>query len=266
MVRGILNSVPDWALLVIVCVGLPAVSVAAFFVVVRRLGSWRTDESSAIVVAVGAMVMTLFALVLAFAAVNLYDGYRSAQGNVDEEANALGQIMRDARVFPVADRDRVDRALISYIHVVTRTEFPAMRVGDEVKAHAGIPAFDHLFTVIQSYNPTTESQKTFYDSAVGKLNDLVGLRRDRIAANNSSLPRAFTVLLLLTAIISIMTTFLLRTHTIGLDVTLVSGVSLVVGAGLLTVALLEYPFSGSVSVASDPFTSGTLAHLLAGQH
>ena len=45
MVRGVLNGVPDWALLVVVCVGLPAVSVAAFSVVVRRLGSWRTDRS-----------------------------------------------------------------------------------------------------------------------------------------------------------------------------------------------------------------------------
>jgi len=30
--------------------------------------------------------------------------------------------------------------------------------------------------------------------------------------------------------------------------------------------LLEYPFSGSVSVSSDPFTHGTLANLLAGKH
>ena len=47
---------------------------------------------------------------------------------------------------------------------------------------------------------------------------------------------------------------------------MVSCVALVVGAGLLTVALLEYPFSGSVSVTSYPLTHGSLAGLLAGGH
>jgi hypothetical protein len=266
MIRDSLNSVPDWALLIIVCIGLPTVMVGAFFLVVHWLDSWRTDASSAIVVAVGAMVMTLFALVLAFAAVNLYDGYRNASSTVDEEANALTQIMRDVRVFPVAERDRVDRALISYIHTVTTVEFPGMRTGDAVKAHAALPDADALFTAVERYDPHTASQQAFYASVVDKLNTIASLRRDRVAASNSSLPRAFTALLLLTAAVSILMTFFLRTHTIGLDIVMVSGVSLVVGAGLLTVALLEYPFSGSVSVVSDPFTHGTLANLLAGKH
>jgi hypothetical protein len=56
VIRSILNTVPEWALLVIVVVGLPALAVSVFFVVRGRLDSWRTDSSSAIVVAVAAMV------------------------------------------------------------------------------------------------------------------------------------------------------------------------------------------------------------------
>jgi len=266
VIRSILNTVPEWALLVIVVVGLPALAVGVFFVVRGRLDSWRTDSSSAIVVAVAAMVMTLFALVLAFAAVNLYQGYNDASANVTDEANALGQIQRDVRVFPIPARDRVDTQLIAYIDVVRNVEFPAMRDGNATKVQAGVVATDKLFAAMQSYDPVTETQKTFYVSAVDRMNDLIALRRNRIAASNSALPDSFTVLLLLTAGISILTTYFLRTHKPGLDVTLVVMVSVVVGAGLLTVVLLEYPFSGSVSVSSDPFVHGTLARLLAGKH
>jgi hypothetical protein len=268
VIRSILNTVPEWALLVVVVVGLPALAVSVFFVVRGRLDSWRTDSSSAIVVAVAAMVMTLFALVLAFAAVNLYQGYNDASANVTDEANALGQIQRDVRVFPVPARDRVDTQLIAYIDVVRNVEFPAMRDGNATKVQAGVVATDKLFAAMQSYDPVTETQKTFYVSAVDRMNDLIALRRNRIAASNSALPDSFTVLLLLTAGISILTTYFLRTHKPGLDVTLVVMVSVVVGAGLLTVVLLEYPFSGSVSVSvsSDPFVHGTLARLLAGKH
>lgn len=266
MIRAILNSVPEWALIIVVVVGLPAVVVGVFLVLRRWLDSWRTDSSSAIVVAVAAMVMTLFALVLAFAAVNLFQGYDDASANVTEEANALGQIQRDVRVFPVAARDRVDRRLISYIDVVRNVEFPAMRDGNATKVQAGVAATDTLFAAMQSYDPVSETQKTFYASAVDRMNDLIALRRNRISASNSALPTAFMVLLLLTAAVSIVTTFFLRTHKPGLDITLVVMVSMVVGAGLLTVVLLEYPFSGSVSVSSDPFVHGTLARLLAGKH
>ncbi len=152
------------------------------------LDSWRTDSSSAIVVAVAAMVMTLFALVLAFAAVNLFQGYDDATANVTEEANALGQIQRDVRVFPVAARDGVDRQLIAYIDVVRNVEFPAMRDGNATKVQAGVVATDHLFAAMQSYDPVTETQKTFYASAVDRMNDLIALRRNRIAASNSALP------------------------------------------------------------------------------
>lgn len=266
MVRDTLNSVPDWALLIIACVGLPAVASGIFLLVARRIDPWRTDSSSAIVVAVAAMVMTLFALVLAFAAVNLYDGYRSASNTVDQEANALAQIMRDVRVFPAASRDRVDHALVAYIHTVTEKEFPGMRTGEYAAEHAALPYTDTLFSAVQSFDPKTAEQQAFYGSVVENLNSISALRRDRIAAADSSLPRSFTALLLLTAFVSILMTFFLRTHKLALDVLMVCGVSLVVAAGLLTVALLEYPFSGSVSVSSDPFTHGTLALLLAGGH
>ncbi len=264
--RTILNTIPEWGLILVAVVGFPAAVVAVFFGLRRWIEHWRHDVSSAIVVAVGAMVMTVFALVLAFAVVNLYSGYTDASGNVTDEANALGQIQRDVRVLPTAERDRVDGQLIAYIHVVTDVEFPAMRTGDKAKVQAGVTAQDHLFAALQAYSPRTDAQRAFYDSAVDRLNDLVGLRRDRISASNSSLPAAFLVLLLLTAAVSIVTSFFLRTHAFGLDVALVAFVSMVVGAGLLTVVLLEYPFSGSVSVSSDPFMHGTLARLLAGQH
>jgi Protein of unknown function (DUF4239) len=245
-------------------VGLPALSVGALLLVRRRLPHWR--RSPELVVAVAAMVMTLFALVLAFAAVNLYQGYSDAQTNVTEEANTLGQITRDVRAFPVATRNRIDDALISYIHVVHDTEFPAMRSGDATLEHAGIAATDRLFAAMQSYSPASEAQKAFYASAVDRLNDLSRLRRDRISAADSSLPRSFMALLLITAFLSIAMTFFVGTDNRSLDIALVSGVSIVVGAGLLTILLLEYPFSGSVSVPSSPFVSGTLANLLAGRH
>lgn len=234
------------------------IALAGLFLVRRFLSHWRVNPE--VTVAVGAMVMTLFALVLAFAAVNLYDSYRLAFGNVDDEANSLAQIARDVQVFPHADEVKVDRAIVAYIHEVKQKEFPDMRNGG---SDPGVNSrIDGVFAAVQSLNPQTNVQKAFYGSAVDKLNAMVAQRRTRISAADATLPKALVSLLLLTAALSIAITWFLKVDALGLEITLVSAVAVVVGAGILTILLLEYPFAGSVAVSSEPFTKGALHALL----
>lgn len=204
--------------------------------------------------------MTLFALVLAFAAVNLYDSYRIAFGNVEDEANSLAQIARDVQVFPQPGRAKVDRAIVRYIHEVEAKEFPDMRTGG---SDPGVNTrIDGVFTAVQGLNPQANVQKAFYSSAVEKLNDMVAQRRTRISAADATLPKALVGLLLLTAALSVAITWFLKVEARGTEIVLVGAVAMVVGAGLLTILLLEYPFSGSVAVSSEPFTKGVLHTLL----
>jgi multisubunit Na+/H+ antiporter MnhB subunit len=236
-----------------------AIALVALYLVRRYLPSWRVN--SEVSAAVAAMVMTLFALVLAFASINLYDSYRNAKVNVAAEANSLAQIARDMRVFPKAEQEKVDKEIVAYIREVADKEFPMLRSGT-FDPHAQTDA-EKLFTGVQSVNPKTDAQRIFLNSAVGKLNDMLANRRIRIDEANSSLPNALTALILLTAGVSILITLFLRMDARQMEVLIVGSVAVVVGAGLLTVLLLEYPFSGSVAVSPEVFEQGVLGHLLA---
>jgi hypothetical protein len=262
--RSVLNSLTDWEIFIIGVGSITVLALAGFMLVRRTLPHWRTEASSAVSAAVAAMVMTLFALVLAFAAVNLYQGYTDANGNVADEANSLAEIARDVRVFPNPQEFRVQAAIVNYINVVRNVEFPAMRDGSSDPGE-GL-AVDRLFASMQTFVPRNEAQKSFYDSAVANLNSIVSQRRSRFSAAESSLPGAFVALLLLTAFLTIVVTYFLKSDNLAVELVLVGAVSVVVAAGLLTILLLEYPFSGSVSVSSDPFTQGVLGHLLTGGH
>jgi hypothetical protein len=72
-----------------------------------------------------------------------------------------------------------------------------------------------------------------------------------------------TALLLLTAGVSILITLFLRMDAHPMEILIVGSVAIVVGAGLLTILLLEYPFSGSVAVSPEAFENGILGQLLA---
>jgi hypothetical protein len=62
---------------------------------------------------------------------------------------------------------------------------------------------------------------------------------------------------LITALVTLATTLLLTTHRTGVDVALVVSVAVIVGAGIFTALILEYPFSGSIAVSSAPLASAT---------
>jgi predicted permease len=64
--RDLLNDLPDWALALIFVVGTVIVVLAGFALVRRLLPAWRNERSSQTIAGVAAMVMTIFALVLAF--------------------------------------------------------------------------------------------------------------------------------------------------------------------------------------------------------
>jgi hypothetical protein len=250
---------PDWVLFFLVIAVVVALSLAGLWAVRRWLPSWRVNAD--ISSAVGALVMTLFALVLAFAAVNLYDSYNAASGNIEDEANSLAQITRDVRVFPPSDQRHVDRAVAHYIREVAEHEFPAMRVG---RLDAGTNArIDEIFNAVQALEPKTQAQIAFYGQAVGELNGMVAERRNRISAADSSLPNTFKGLLLLTAFLSVGILLFLPVDVLAMEIVLVGAAAVVVGSGLFTIILLEYPFSGSVAVSSDPLTHGALRAILA---
>ena len=254
----------DWELFLLGVGGITALALGGFLLMRRLLPHWRTEQASAVSGAVAAMVMTLFALVLAFAAVTLYQGYTDAGANVANEANSLAQIARDVRILPNAEEYRVQRAIVRYIHAVREGDFPAMHDG-KVPQQSGV-AIDALFASMQAIVPGNAAQRSFYDSAVAQLNSLVQERRSRLSAADSTLPSSFVALLLLTAGLTVLVSFFLSSGHLAVELVLVGAVSIVVAAGLLTILLLEYPFSGSVSVSSDPFLQGVLGDLLAGRH
>jgi hypothetical protein len=261
--RSLLNSMADWQLF-FGCVGVVLVaSVLGLLATRRYLEPLREGADAGVVAAVTAIAMTLFAFVLAFGVVSLYDQFNNAEDSVSGEASDMAQIYRDSMTFPVVTRDRVDKAVKDYILEVRGREFHLMHDGREDPRAEVL--FDRIFTAMQRYSPRTQTQVAFYGSAVSELNDAVTHRRERHAEANAALPKAFSTLIILTAIVSIVTTFFVTSKSRALEILLVSSVAIIVGAGLLTVLLLQYPFSGSVAVSSQPYVEGVLACLVLGQ-
>ena len=256
--RTVLNSHPDWQLFLGIVGGVLIVALTGHLLARRYLASLRRPDDSGVVAGVTGIVMTLFAFVLAFAVVSLYDQFNQAKASIAGETAALITIVQDSSGFPTKRKQLIDSAVRDYVKEVSENEFRAMHDGKESVNDPARAKFGVLFKTLQNYEPKTEAQKAFYGSAIGSLNAAVTYRRARLDLVDAAIPRAFATLIFLTAILSILTTFFITTKSKALEFVLVSCVAIIVGAGLITVLLLQYPFSGSVSVSPKPFGEGFL--------
>jgi hypothetical protein len=261
MARALLNALPDWALIIVFVAAAVILAVGGVAVVRAFLPAWRDERSSQVVLAVSAIVMTFFALLLALVIVDLHSSYKEASGNVDGEANSLSKLETDADAFPDSPKASVEKSVADYIVEARDHEFPALRAG-----HADPGTQQKVLqisTTLRGYTPETQTQISFYNSAVSQVNELISQRNARVTGADTSVPGALVALLFALALISIATSLFLKTHHPGLDLVLVVSLAMVVGLGLVTVLILEYPFSGSIAVSSDPLVHGSLGQLVA---
>jgi ABC-type multidrug transport system permease subunit len=68
--------------------------------------------------------------------------------------------------------------------------------------------------------------------------------------------------MILLAVLTLAITLLIVTHHRAVDVTIIVTVAIVISSGLFTAEILQYPFSGTIAVKSDPFNSPALAQLV----
>jgi len=130
-----------------------------------------------------------------------------------------------------------------------------MRSGREVPhAEARLRKITH---VLQGFEPKTASESAFYAEAIGKLNDVVAERADRIHAARESLPTTLQVLVIGGALLLIGSLYLVGVPSARGQTLLVGGVAALIGLNLLLALLLDFPFSGQLNVSSSPFEEVT---------
>ncbi len=260
MSRQILNNVPDWVL-ALVFIGLAVLlTLLGMWLAHRLVPRWRDEESSDKTVGVMAVVMTVLALVLAFVIVNLYGGYENATNDVSAEANSLSSVLTDVHVLPARQRRSMEVALARYVREVRRQEFPMLRDGHaDPKAQAYLNA---MFGALETFAPKTYAQVEFYRTTSDDLDKLAVERNNRVDAAEESIPAPLLGLLILLSLLTLLTAVFLRTRSVGLDLVLCLSIAVTVGAGMVTAAILEFPFSGTIAVSSEPFDRADLNMIL----
>jgi len=133
-----------------------------------------------------ATVGVLYAVLLAFAVIVVWEKFSDAETAVAQEAGAAATIYRLANGLDdntaTAARDR----LSGYIRILIYQEWPAMEQGGASKA--ATHALDDLYATVLAYAPTRPSDGALLGEVLRQLDSLTQARRARLVLASGIVP------------------------------------------------------------------------------
>jgi hypothetical protein len=196
-----------------------------------------------------ATVGVLYAVLLAFAVILVWEHFSGAESNVTREAGAAATIYRLVGGVEGEPGQALRANLTTYLETAIREEWPAMEHGRESSALTSV--LDNLYASALSYRPTDARDAALLQAILHQLDEMTEARRARILKATGIVPGIVWVVLCTGAVITIGFTFFFGTRNVRAQSLMTGGLALLVSSALLVVVAIDHPFSGSVKVGSD---------------
>jgi len=255
-----MSSAWVWSLLVVGATVL--LSIAGTLLMRRLIGVEVLERHNEVAGFIYAVIGVVYAVLLGFAAITVWERYDRAQASVEQEANDLADLYRNAETFPSDVRIKLKDQIRDYVRLTVQKEWPSMAVG---KSSAEVwDAYIQLWRTYYQFSPGTDQEKTWYSQSLTKLNDLGDQRRMRLLSGRvGSVPVIMWVALLGSGAITIAFSFLFGTPNATAQIIMSSGLAFTIALVMVAIIALGQPFAGISRVGHQPFDQleGMFKHL-----
>lgn len=192
----------------------------------------------------------IYAVLLAFVVVVMWDQYGDARANVEQEANQLNDLAHLAQGFPDSTRQRLLSTMQAYAQSAMADEWPAMTQGnDSPRTQAAI---DDLWRAYMEFDPQTNRENALYEESLSHLNAMSASRRLRLYASRDDLPLVIQFLLWGGGLITIAFTYFFGVKNIRSQALMTAALAGVIAFILFLILALDNPFHGYVRVSPEP--------------
>jgi Protein of unknown function (DUF4239) len=215
----------------------------------RRVGLEQLSTNNEVAGFKFATVGVLYAVLLGFAVIVVWEKFSEAESNVAQEAGASATIYRLAKGIDGPTGTALHGALTGYLRVAIDKDWPAMERG-----YASVDvthALDNLYTTALHIQPADRRESVVLAEILHQL-DLVGqARRARLVMAAGIVPGIVWLVLFGGAVLTIGFTFFFGTENLRAQTMMTGALSLLIFSGLLTIIAIDHPFAGSVKVGPE---------------
>lgn len=244
-----LTTMPLW-LSGIILVGMTTlVAMSGPALIRRRIHLDRLRVNNEVAGFKFATVGVLYAVLLAFAVIVVWEKFAEAERTVAKEAGAVATLYRLSGGLDEETGSVFRQNLTDYSRAVINEDWPAMEQGRD-SAHVR-EALDRAYATILGLRPTEQRGAAIFNEVLRQLDLVTQARRDRLVTAAGTVPGVLWLVLFAGAVLTISFTFFFGTHNVVVQTLMTGMLSLLIFAGLFVIVAIDRPFAGSVKVQPE---------------
>ncbi|HTA37712.1 MAG TPA: DUF4239 domain-containing protein [Candidatus Acidoferrales bacterium] len=196
-----------------------------------------------------AVIGVVYAVLLAFVAVTVWERFEAAETRSYEEASSLSLVYRDADDFPQAREIR--SALRTYVKLVAEEEWPAMARGQQsAQADTLIEQIDRM---IRHLDVKTMKEVDVHQQMLVAMDQALRDRDTRLTMSATGISAIMWMVLVLGAVVTVAFTYLFGYKHSPMRNVMAGSLGLLIGLVLFLTVSLDYPFRGGITIGPDAF-------------
>lgn len=247
-----LTTLPLW-ISATAAVCLAFIAALGPLIVRRRVGLHKLSTNNEVAGFKFATVGVLYAVLLAFAVIVVWEKFSDAEVDVAQEAGAAATIYRLTNGIAAKSGNALSEGVSHYLKVAISDDWPAMEQGTE-----GIEvthALNDLYAALLAYNPEDRRGAAIFSEVLHQLDLVTQARRARLVMAAGVVPGIVWSVLFGGALLTIGFTFFFGTINVRAQAMMTGALALLIFSGLLVIVAIDRPFSGPVKVGPEALSS-----------
>jgi len=202
-----------------------------------------------------AVIGVLYAVMLAFVVIAVWEDYSDTEDAVRDEAKAAVDLYRVATALP-GQGEEIHERVLAYVKAVRTKSWDAMAVGGRSEQVA--KELRALNRSIIELNPKNDKEAVLFRHSLDLLTLVTDSRNERLDSADGSVPGILWFVLIVGGLITLGYPAFFAASNVGAQVLMTASLAVLVAFSLLLALAFDFPFTGNPHISKSPFADALL--------
>lgn len=194
----------------------------------------------------------LYAVLVAFVFIEVDNRHNQTYRTIENEASLLGDLYRDAQVFPQEQRDRIRGSLKNYAIYMSQTKQDEMTGPSQNRSSFSI--VESIWNAFYTLEPQSKKEEIWYQESIEKLNSFNLIRVQRLISSKESLGSILWSMLICGGFLTTFALALFYVNNFKLHVLITMLLGSVISFILFVIFVFDNPLTGNLDFRPEIFS------------
>ncbi len=215
----------------------------------RRVSLERLTTNNEVAGFKFAVVGVVYAVLIAFAVIVVWEKFSDAEHTVVQEAGAVAGLYRLTDGVGDEGKVAIRDALTAYLHAAIENDWPTMSRGQP--SPEGTQSLNALYRTVLSINLREDRAKLVFPELLHQLDEITQARRTRLVLASGAVPGVVWLALFAGAFLTVGFAMFFATESLRSQTLMAGLLAIIIFMGLFVIAAIDYPYSGEVQVRPE---------------